>query len=124
MTRILVVEDEPGIALGLEEDLRLEGYGVEIAGDGEAALDRAVGPKGKIQFVRDQTRCTLGGVLRFDAPGLSQIGGRGLGWSGQAAGIAGTGKKPGRYFGDGDPPAGSEGEEENNKEKIFHGGFS
>jgi DNA-binding response OmpR family regulator len=41
MTRILVVEDEPGIALGLEADLRLEGYGVEVAGDGEAALDRA-----------------------------------------------------------------------------------
>ena len=34
MTRILVVEDEPGIALGLEDDLRLEGYAVEVAGDG------------------------------------------------------------------------------------------
>ena len=32
MNRILVVEDEAGIALGLEEDLTLEGYGVEIAG--------------------------------------------------------------------------------------------
>jgi DNA-binding response OmpR family regulator len=41
MTRILVVEDEPGIALGLEEDLKLEGYGVEVARDGEAALERA-----------------------------------------------------------------------------------
>ncbi len=37
MTRILVVEDEPGIALGLEDDLRLEGYEVELAGDGNAA---------------------------------------------------------------------------------------
>lgn len=37
MTRILVVEDEPGIALGLEDDLRLEGYDVELAGDGNAA---------------------------------------------------------------------------------------
>ena len=27
MTRILVAEDEPGIALGLEDDLRLEGWG-------------------------------------------------------------------------------------------------
>lgn len=34
MTRILVVEDEPGIALGLEDDLRLEGYAVEVSGDG------------------------------------------------------------------------------------------
>jgi len=41
MTRILVVEDDPGIALGLEEDLTLEGYGVEIASDGDTALRRA-----------------------------------------------------------------------------------
>jgi DNA-binding response OmpR family regulator len=37
MTRILVVEDEPGIALGLEDDLRLEGYSVEVASDGITA---------------------------------------------------------------------------------------
>ena len=41
MTHILIVEDEPGIALGLEEDLTLEGYGVEVVGDGEAAVHRA-----------------------------------------------------------------------------------
>lgn len=41
MTRILVVEDEPGIAMGLEDDLKLEGYQVEIARDGEAATTRA-----------------------------------------------------------------------------------
>ena len=41
MTRILVVEDEPGIALGLEEDLTLEGYEVEVARDGDAAVRRA-----------------------------------------------------------------------------------
>ena len=41
MTRILVVEDEPGIALGLEDDLRLEGYDVEVMGDGAAASRRA-----------------------------------------------------------------------------------
>jgi two-component system alkaline phosphatase synthesis response regulator PhoP len=40
MTRILVVEDEPDIALGLDEDLTLEGYSVEIARDGETALRR------------------------------------------------------------------------------------
>jgi two-component system alkaline phosphatase synthesis response regulator PhoP len=37
MTRILVVEDEPAIALGLEDDLTLEGYEVELASDGIAA---------------------------------------------------------------------------------------
>jgi len=39
--RILVVEDEPGIALALEDDLRLEGYDVEVTGDGTAAIRRA-----------------------------------------------------------------------------------
>jgi DNA-binding response OmpR family regulator len=37
MTRILVVEDEPGIALGLEDDLRIEGWDVELVGDGAVA---------------------------------------------------------------------------------------
>jgi DNA-binding response OmpR family regulator len=41
MTSILVVEDEPGIALGLEEDLTLEGYGVEVVADGDRAVRRA-----------------------------------------------------------------------------------
>ena len=37
MTRILVVEDEPSIALALEDDLRREGYAVDLAADGEEA---------------------------------------------------------------------------------------
>jgi len=41
MTRILVVEDEPAIALGLRNDLKLEGYAVEVAEDGETAVQRA-----------------------------------------------------------------------------------
>jgi len=41
MTRILVVEDEPAIALGLEDDLKMEGYEVEVAGDGSTAVRRA-----------------------------------------------------------------------------------
>ena len=41
MTRILVVEDEPGIALGLEDDLKMEGYDVEIIADGAVACRRA-----------------------------------------------------------------------------------
>ena len=41
MTRILVAEDEPGIALGLEDDLRLEGWDVEMVGDGVSAAKRA-----------------------------------------------------------------------------------
>ena len=41
MKRILVVEDEPAIAFGLQLDLKNEGYDVEIESDGESALQRA-----------------------------------------------------------------------------------
>ncbi len=40
MTRILVVEDEPGIAFGLETDLQMEGYEVTIEQNGAAAVER------------------------------------------------------------------------------------
>jgi DNA-binding response OmpR family regulator len=40
MPRILVVEDEPDIAMGLEEDLTRHGYEVEIARDGYVAVRR------------------------------------------------------------------------------------
>jgi len=40
MSRILVVEDESHIAEGLRFNLEAEGHQVEIAGDGEDALDR------------------------------------------------------------------------------------
>jgi two-component system alkaline phosphatase synthesis response regulator PhoP/two-component system response regulator VicR len=41
MTRILVVEDEPTIALGLKDDLEAEGYAVEVARDGNAGAASA-----------------------------------------------------------------------------------
>jgi len=37
MNRILVVEDEPGIALALEDSLRLEGHQVQVISEGLAA---------------------------------------------------------------------------------------
>ncbi|HEY2114968.1 MAG TPA: response regulator transcription factor [Candidatus Angelobacter sp.] len=40
MSRILVVEDEGHIAQGLRFNLEAEGHSVEIAADGESALDR------------------------------------------------------------------------------------
>ena len=40
MARILVVEDEPDIAMGLEEDLTRHGHLVQVARDGEAAVRR------------------------------------------------------------------------------------
>ena len=44
MARILVVEDEPDIALGLQLDLRDEGYEVEVTGNGDEASRRAREP--------------------------------------------------------------------------------
>ncbi len=37
MTRILIVEDDANIALGLQYDLKLEGYVAEVAADGDRA---------------------------------------------------------------------------------------
>ena len=34
MARILVIEDEPAMQTGLRDNLEIEGYEVEIAGDG------------------------------------------------------------------------------------------
>src|SRR5262245_55763018 len=42
--RILVVEDEAHLATGIRFNLELEGYEVEVVGDGRDALDRLTGP--------------------------------------------------------------------------------
>lgn len=39
MKSILVVEDEPAIATGLKDDLELDGYQVDVAEDGVAAME-------------------------------------------------------------------------------------
>lgn len=43
MSRVLVVEDEAHLAQGLRFNLEAEGHTVEVARDGESALDRLVG---------------------------------------------------------------------------------
>jgi DNA-binding response OmpR family regulator len=40
MNQILVVEDEPTIAIALQDDLEDEGYQVEAVSDGLTALDK------------------------------------------------------------------------------------
>jgi DNA-binding response OmpR family regulator len=42
MSRVLVVEDEAHLAQGLRFNLQAEGHVVEVAGDGETALERLV----------------------------------------------------------------------------------
>jgi len=45
MACILVVEDEPALSICLANDLKLEGYEVEVAGDGETAIEKGRQPK-------------------------------------------------------------------------------
>src|SRR5918996_2633084 len=42
-SRLLLVEDEPGLQLALSDRLVAEGYQVETAGDGNTAIARATG---------------------------------------------------------------------------------
>lgn len=42
MKRILIVEDEPSIAMALQDDLRREGYHTEIVSDGDTAAAKAL----------------------------------------------------------------------------------
>jgi DNA-binding response OmpR family regulator len=41
VTRVLVIEDNAGLAYGLRNNLEIEGYEVEVAGDGARGLERA-----------------------------------------------------------------------------------
>ena len=41
MTRVLIVEDDPDLAFGLQDDLKTEGYEVELVRDGLTASRRA-----------------------------------------------------------------------------------
>jgi two-component system, OmpR family, alkaline phosphatase synthesis response regulator PhoP len=41
MHRILLVEDNPDFAFGLQSNLEIEGYDLEVVGDGRVALERA-----------------------------------------------------------------------------------
>jgi len=51
MSRVLVVEDEAHLAQGLQFNLQAEGHAVEVAGDGETALERLVEKKERFDAV-------------------------------------------------------------------------
>jgi DNA-binding response OmpR family regulator len=51
MSRVLVVEDEAHLAQGLRFNLQAEGHVVEVAGDGETALERLVEKKERFDVV-------------------------------------------------------------------------
>jgi DNA-binding response OmpR family regulator len=45
MSRVLIVEDEAHLAQGLRFNLEAEGHSVEVAGDGERAIELLLGPR-------------------------------------------------------------------------------
>lgn len=45
MQRILIIEDEPDMALGLRDNFEFEGYAVSVARDGEEGLNQALAEK-------------------------------------------------------------------------------
>jgi len=49
MPRILIVEDEPAISFGLEIDLKMDGYEVELVEDGEKGVQR--GREGEFDLI-------------------------------------------------------------------------
>ncbi len=51
MSRVLIVEDEAHLAEGLRFNLEAEGHSVELAGDGERAIERLVGANDKFDAV-------------------------------------------------------------------------
>jgi DNA-binding response OmpR family regulator len=51
MSRVLVVEDEAHLAQGLRFNLQAEGHAVEVAADGETALDRLLERKERFDVV-------------------------------------------------------------------------
>ncbi len=51
MSRVLVVEDEAHLAQGLRFNLQAEGHAVEVAGDGETALERLVEKRERFDVV-------------------------------------------------------------------------
>lgn len=42
MSKILIVEDEPNMRMGLKDNLEFEGYDVDIADDGETGLNKII----------------------------------------------------------------------------------
>jgi DNA-binding response OmpR family regulator len=68
MSRVLVVEDEAHLAQGLRFNLQAEGHAVEVAGDGETAVQRLV--EKKEQFDAVVLDVMLPGKSGFDVAAL------------------------------------------------------
>src|SRR5690348_13709671 len=51
MSRVLIVEDEAHLAEGLRFNIEAEGHSVEVAGDGELAIERLLKAKDRFDAV-------------------------------------------------------------------------
>ncbi|HUP33598.1 MAG TPA: response regulator transcription factor [Gaiellaceae bacterium] len=60
--KILVVDDEPAVRESLRRALQLEGYDVELAADGQEALERVVGADGIDALLLDVSMPRLDGL--------------------------------------------------------------
>ena len=64
MSRVLIVEDEAHLAQGLRFNLEAEGHSVEVAGDGERAIELLLGRKENGKKAVSYTHLTLPTILR------------------------------------------------------------
>ena len=55
MSRVLIVEDEAHLAQGLRFNLEAEGHSVEVAGDGESAIELLVAEVNPVLDVANRT---------------------------------------------------------------------
>ncbi|HXR16081.1 MAG TPA: hypothetical protein VN777_07685, partial [Terriglobales bacterium] len=56
MSRVLIVEDEAHLAQGLRFNLEAEGHSVEVAGDGERAIELLLGKENGKRGKREPQR--------------------------------------------------------------------
>ena len=59
MTKILIVEDEPNMRMGLRDNLEFEGYEVDSAEDGQEGLDKILDNKNDIMDLSFLKLCSL-----------------------------------------------------------------
>lgn len=61
MTKILIIEDEPNMVLGLKDSCEYEGYEVSVARDGKEALDKGLNEKADL-IILDVMLPFMGGL--------------------------------------------------------------
>ena len=74
MAKILIVEDEPNMRMGLKDNLEFEGYDIDVAVNGDEGLNKIKGTQFDLILLDDQNPCDLKIVratVWFPTPGSS-----------------------------------------------------